>query len=131
MSLVGVSIVFTGLTLLSLAISQLHKILGVWERKDEVIADLKGRFKAPEKKEKEVQAVKLPGDFISIARQFGLLAKTLDQKFPLPRLLEIALLSGLSRPHSTLNKLLKTGVITPDGDGYFKWNESVLENIIK
>jgi hypothetical protein len=36
-SLVGITIVFTGLTLLSLAIDQLHKILNIWENKDKYL----------------------------------------------------------------------------------------------
>ena len=43
-SVLGISIVFSGLTLLSITIAQLHKLLDMWERRAEYYDRFKEKF---------------------------------------------------------------------------------------
>ena len=125
MALLGICIVFTGLVLLSFAISQLHKILDFWENKSSYIQLLKDRFN----KEKIVKEETAP-DIITdstreSARQFNILIKNMDEKiFPLPKLIKIAKSMGLMRPHFYLNQMLKIKLIIPEGNGFYYWEKN-------
>ncbi|MCF6246648.1 MAG: hypothetical protein L3J69_04725 [Desulfobacula sp.] len=63
------------------------------------------------------------------AKQFALLARTMEDHFSLPRLLDMAKVNDLKDPHINLNLLLKTKIIIPDGSGYFVWDSDVFEKI--
>ena len=122
-SVVGVTIVFTGLVLLAFAISQLHKLLDLWDNKH----TLKAKWAL---KKKQVPLVVFTEKQKEAARQFQLLARTLDDCFSLPRLLKMAELSGLDLPHSNLANLLKSGIIKADQEGYFTWDRERYREII-
>jgi hypothetical protein len=122
-SALGISIVFTGLTLLSLSISQIHKILDFWENR----SDFFDRIKSARKNEKKT-CPPLSTEFRSLdmaktVMEYKLLTDRTGVPFSLPRVLKMAKKSGLHRPHSSINELLKAGLILPDGDGFFYWNE--------
>jgi hypothetical protein len=130
----GITIVFTGLVLLALAISQLHKILTLWETKHLFYKQVKevwqkkrtrhtddDRFLA----EEQTTEVVLPKSLKKSADQFNILVLHLGEPFPLPKLLELAIKRGLDQPHSTLNHLIQTKLIVPDKLGFFHWNEKV------
>lgn len=119
-SVIGVSIVFTGLTVLSIIISQLHKVLDFWDQRHSY-------FQKPVKEEKVERKIKMPivqhtQDVKESARQYKLLADMIGEPFALPKLLEYADKCGLTRPHSTLNDLIRSKIIVPDGEGYYRWN---------
>lgn len=117
---VGISIVFTGLTLLSLTISQLHKVLRLWDERGEIYQRLS---QGGQKEEEELpQDVQLSHDIEESVRHFGLLAIREGNPFPLPKLLDLAVKCGLTRPHATLNYLIQRKRIVPDGKGYFIWD---------
>ncbi|WP_299979005.1 OadG family protein [Desulfobacula sp.] len=133
-SVVGVSIVFSGLVMLSLVISQLHKVLALWEDPSKI----KALFKA---KQSEDQSDKLQEKEIvdqavftesqkEVVRQFGLLIRTMEDHFSLPRLLHLAQISDLKNPHSNLNNLLETKIIIPDGSGFFTWEKETFDKAI-
>ncbi|MFP4347267.1 MAG: OadG family protein [Thermodesulfobacteriota bacterium] len=125
-ALVGISIVFTGLLLLSLTISQLHKALDIWERRGAYWERFRSR--GPEtttEPPSERGCIYLPPDVKESARQCRLLVEHLGQPFPLPKLLEFSDRCGLNHPHSTINELLLAGVIIPDGEGFYLWNDNV------
>jgi hypothetical protein len=119
---VGISIVFTGLVLLSLAISQLHKILAFWEDRDQFYA--KFQKKRDEKAMVEEVFIAVPRNIQESARNFQMLADRMAEPFALPKLLEDAVRCGVAHPHSTLNKLLLSDIIVPDGEGYYRWNKN-------
>lgn len=127
MSIVGVSIVFTGLTLLSIGVAQLHKILNIWENKEEILDKTKSFFKK-KKERKTISPVSVSVSFIDRTRQFSLLVKTLKDPFSLSKLLELAVLSGLSKPYATIVTLLDFEVIYPDKKGFFHWNQTIINN---
>lgn len=119
-SVVGVSIVFTGLVLLSLAISRIHKLLDIWDNRENIQLFQKRSQKTMESStrpftEKEKES----------ARQFHLLIKTMDDHFSLQRLLYLAEISGLERPHSSLNHLIKSKIIKPDHHGLYLLNKDM------
>lgn len=118
-SVVGVTIVFTGLVLLAISIGQLHKILAIW--------DNRGNLRKMFSTEKETDAARpepivLTPDQKESARQFQLLVRTLDDSFALPKLLKLAEVSGLKHPHSALGILVKSNIIMPDRKGFYLWN---------
>lgn len=128
-SVVGITIVFTGLMLLSIAISQIHKLLDLWERRDQL--DLFGKKK---KSLSETEPQKPPVVLTPVqkesARQFRLLAGTLDDPFSLPRLLKMAEVSGVALPHTTLARLLKADIIIADGNGFHTWNTDTFNTLM-
>ncbi len=130
----GISIVFTGLALLSLAISQLHKVLHLWETKDILFRQVKEEWQKrkivlpPVKRlSKKAPAPDLvvPKSLKKSADQFNMLIRHLGEPFPLPKLLELAVKRGLNHPHSTLNELLQAKLIVPDKLGFFHWNQKI------
>jgi len=60
-----------------------------------------------------------------IAKQFALLVSTLEDHFSLPRLLELARISGVKNFHSNLNILLKSDILFPDKEGFFCWDQDL------
>ena len=111
MAVAGVAIVFSGLVVLSSTIAQLHKVLRL----------LSGGTNGTE----GVPAADptMHHNLTESARPFRLISDRMDESFPLPKLIELAELSGLPRPHSTINDLLGAGLIVPDGKGYFFWKQ--------
>lgn len=133
-SVVGITIVFSGLVSLSLVISQLHKVLALWEDPSKI----KALFKAKEKKDRSQddhnKQTPAPEVFTEsrkeAAKQFALLARTMEDHFSLPRLLYLARISDLQDPYSTLNLLLKADIIVPDGSGFFTWDKDMFDKTI-
>jgi hypothetical protein len=119
-SFVGITIVFTGLTLLSLTIAQLHKILDLWENKDKYINNRNHKTLTSTPADVAPKSG-MPAENLETIRQYKLIVDRLEQPFSLPKLLDIAVKIGLERPHSTINKLLVKKIIVSDGKGYFIW----------
>ncbi|MGD9138131.1 MAG: OadG family protein [Desulfobacterales bacterium] len=125
MAAVGASIVFLGLVVLSLVISQVHKILKLWERRDEEprakekqapVEDLKTK-KAPGPLQRHLPTVK---ELTSIYRP---LVEQLKQPFELLQLFEISNKMDLPHPHLSIRYLQEAGILTPQGDGTFTWDK--------
>jgi Na+-transporting methylmalonyl-CoA/oxaloacetate decarboxylase gamma subunit len=124
-AVVGASIVFLGLVVLSFVISQVHKILKLWERRDEVpkanekqapVEELKTK-KAPVSLQHHLPTVK---ELTSIYRP---LVEQLKQPFELLQLFEISNKMDLPHPHLSLKYLQEAGVLVPQGDGTFTWDK--------
>ena len=116
---VGWSIVLSGLALLSFTISQLHKILGLWDNRRNIIAKFKSP--SPKKDQPEMPKIVLSKDIQETVRQFKLLTNLLGDPFSLPKLIDLSAQRGLPKPHSTVNTLISAKIIVPDGKGYFTW----------
>jgi hypothetical protein len=123
-ALLGVCIVFSGLILLSFVLSQLHKLLSLWENRSSIGQQLKDRLKkeAPFE-ETEDKKPELSSDLLESKLHFQMLVERIGYPFALPKLLRLAEKSGLQRPHATINELLKAGIILPDKNGYFTWKQ--------
>ena len=124
-SVIGISIVFVSLILLSFAVSQIHKLIELWDKKN----IHSQRFKKPQKKNHtpQVSELTIPKDVLSASPQFKLLIEWIGQPFSLPRLLDHSEKCGLSRPHSTINEFIKCKLIIPDENGYYIWNKQLEE----
>lgn len=118
-ALVGVSIVFSGLVILSIVISQLHKVLSLWENRAAILQAMKERKKAvsPASAPQRIESPSLA----EAKRQYKMIVDRMGEPFALPKLLRSAEKSGLHRPHATLNDLLKAGIVHPDETGYYTW----------
>jgi len=133
-SVVGITVVFSGLVILSLVIAQLYKVLALWEDPSRI----KALFKAKQKKElpEELQEKQIVDqmDFTEsqkeVVKQFALLVRTMEDHFSLPRLLHLARISDLKDPYSNLNNLLKAKIIIQDGSGFFTWDKDMFDKTI-
>ena len=103
MAFVGATIVFTGLVVLSFVISQIHKILNLWEKRDEWFARAKHIPRAdevqtaagPVYKERRLASV---DELVIIYRP---LVEQLKEPFELVQLYEIS--NQMDLPHPNLN----------------------------
>lgn len=127
-SAAGIFIVFTALVALSFIISQLHKVLMIWEKKEDYLKKAKKLF-APTKKTTHHYKIKASETFIESARQFHLLTQSMNDPFSLPKLISLAKKIDLARPFSTVNQLLSERIIVPDGKGYYYWDHDAYKNI--
>jgi hypothetical protein len=127
-SVIGISTVFIGLILLSLAVSRVHKLIGLWDKRNTYYQ----RLKKPQKRGDQKTPSDMPvlQDIQRASRQFKLLIEWIGEPFPLPKLLDLSEKCGLYRPHSTINEFIKCKLIIPDENGYFIWNTQVEEKIL-
>ena len=124
-SVVGVSIVFTGLILLSLSISRIHKFLALWDNRNDIRIFRKESLNRSESvlpsfTEKQKMS----------ARQFRLLIKTMSDPFSLQWLLHLAEISGFEHPHSSLCHIIKAGIIQPDHQGKYYFNRETFDRFV-
>ena len=125
MAIVGSSIVFLGLVILSFVISQVHKILNFWERRDEFFNRDKKQaqveepktIKAPVSLQRRLPTVK---ELASIYRP---LVEQLKQPFDLIQLFDISNKMDLPHPHLSIKYLQEAGILVPQGDGTFTWDK--------
>ncbi len=124
MAVVGASIVFIGLVVLSFVISQVHKILKLWEQRDEFLNRYKKQaqieepktIKAPVAIQRHLPSTK---ELASIYRP---LVEQLKQPFDILQLFEISNKMGLPHPHLSIKYLQQAGILVPQGDGMFTWD---------
>ena len=125
MAVVGASTVFLGLVILSFVISQVHKILKLWEQRDEFLNRHKKQaqiekpktIKAPVPIQRHLPTVT---DLTSIYRP---LVEQLKQPFDLLQLFEISNKMDLAHPHLSIKQLWDADVLIAQGDGTFTWNK--------
>jgi Na+-transporting methylmalonyl-CoA/oxaloacetate decarboxylase gamma subunit len=129
-SITGVCIVFTALCTLSFIISQLHKGITIWEKRDEYIKKAGRLFSRP-KKTGLHRKIKASESFNESARQFHVLTQSMKDPFSLPKLILLAKKIDLGRPHSTVNDLLSARLIVPDAKGLYYWDHDVYATILE
>lgn len=125
MAVVGASIVFLGLVVLSFVISQVHKILWLWEQRDEFFnrkrkqAEIEEskKIKAPVFIQRHLPTVQ---ELTSIYRP---LVEQLKQPFDLLQLFEISNKMDLPHPHLSIKSLQEAGILVAQGDGTFTWDK--------
>ncbi|MFH2061227.1 MAG: OadG family protein [Pseudomonadota bacterium] len=130
---VGISIVFSGLISLSFVISQLHKLLNVWEdpsKLQKMFQAKKSVFPSLEDESVKAARAALTVSQKEVIKQYALLRLNLEDHFPLSRLLYLGIISGLKDPHENLNQLLKTKIIRPDKEGLFTWDKTTFDQIV-
>jgi hypothetical protein len=118
MPFAGALIVMCGLTALSFVISQLHKLVTFFDKKE-----------APEPE--TISAAMLvppesthfdPGDIDATETCYRALVKDLGDTFELNALYKAATRQDLPHPHLSVRSLREAGVITPRGQGMFGWH---------
>jgi hypothetical protein len=125
MAAVGASIVFLGLVVLTFVISQVHKILKLWERRDEVPKENEKQAPVEEPKNKKA-TVSLQHHLPTVKELTSIyrpLVEQLKQPFELLQLFEISNKMDLPHPHLSLKYLQEAGVLVPQGDGTFTWDK--------
>ena len=123
MAAMGITIVFTGLLVLSLLVSQLYRALSLWDKRVLFYEWIKNLGR--KKEEMSVSDLDLPLHIQSAVAQFDLIVERLGEPFPLPKLLELVEKFGLEKPHSTINSFIVSGLLSPDGKGYYLWKKNI------
>jgi hypothetical protein len=122
MALAGALIVFSGLVVLSLAISQIHKILALFEKEEKEV-DFQQDLKAPKEDKPLISLPKqLPADINEIARLYQPLIDELAETFYLADLYEISRKNKFPHPHITITAFRESEILIPYGEGVFTWN---------
>ena len=125
MAAVGATIVFSGLVVLSFVISQIHKLLKLWDDREKLIE----RFK---KKTPPVVTEKIDAAAYSerhlpsvdeLASAFKPLVDQLEESFKLSQLFEIANKNDIPHPHLSIQRLQEADILVAQGDGTFTWNK--------
>lgn len=122
MAVLGATIVFLGLVALTFAISQLHKLIDVWEnrtvdkkRSAEPIAAAAGRPQHPKY---------CPDNIQDVAAIYEPLAAELGATFKLSALYALSQQYDFPHPHITISRLKDANILVPEGEGVFSWNRS-------
>jgi len=124
-SVVGVTIVFSGLVALSALISQLHKLVTLYDNPEIIKKLFTRKSESAAKAGTPKKYMVLTEAQKQVCQQYSLLAQTMDDVISLPKLLRMAELSGLKEPHANINLLIKSGILCADEQGYFTWDEDI------
>ena len=124
MAAVGASIVFLGLVVLSFVISQIHKLLKLWDNREKYLERFKKqplptadqKSDAPIYKESRLPAL---GELVNTYRP---LVEKLKEPFELSQLFELARNIDLPHPHLSIQRLQEADILVAQGDGKFIWN---------
>jgi len=123
MAIAGALIVFSGLVVLSTAISQIHKILLFFENK---YAGFRNNNQIQENDEPEEQPESalptiFPTELDEIACLYQPLIKEIGETFYLSDLYQIAKENNFPHPHITFTAFRDAKILIPYGDGVFSW----------
>ena len=122
---VGASIVFTGLVVLSLVISQIHRLLNLWEDREKIASRFKQQpaaVKPHQTAETYYGDQKLPS-LEQLIKAYKPLIEKLEEPFKLSQVFEIANKNDMPHPHLSIQRLQEADVLVAQGDGTFTWNE--------
>ena len=125
MAAVGASIVFSGLVVLTFVISQIHKILQLWEDREKFLNRFKKQAPVDDIEEFDTLIYEerhLP-EVDELIRTYGSLAEKLQEPFKLSELFEIANQADMPHPHLSIQRLQEAEVLIAQGDGTFIWNK--------
>jgi len=126
MAIVGATIVFLGLVVLSFAISQIHKLLLFWEDRSAHLQKIKNfglrnrkNLKPPQPQKTET----LLDDIHKTAQLYEPLIRQLGKSFQLVDLYTLFYEKNFPHPHLTITKFRENDILIPDETGAFKWNQ--------
>lgn len=125
MAAVGATIVFLGLVALAFAISQIHKILEVWEDRDTYLARFKIQAKpqAEQKAEESVYKEHHMPEVDELVSTYEPLVEGLGETFDLTQLFKISKENDIPHPHLSINRLREAGILVAQEDGTFTWKK--------
>ena len=130
MAITGPLIVMSGLTILSIIISQLHKLVAIFDKKAEQTTETAAKGKKAEQttesagKSKDELAIPktLPDDISETAEIYQVLIDKLEQPFELKDLYKVAEQNSFPHPILTVSRLRDAGILIQEGKGLFVWN---------
>ena len=123
MAFLGAGIVMTGLIILSLAISQIHKLVDMWEKRKQKqseppVAD------APETESpKPAETAACPVNLDELTVLYQALTEPLGSPFELKTLYRVAAESDLPHPHITIRCFREAGHLIMAEEGLFAWKD--------
>lgn len=124
MAVLGTLIVMTGLAVLSLVISQLYRLVALFERRKEAATVCTEPPTALKTTRESSKTVDFPlADLEEAARRCMAQAASLGAIFELKALIQILKETGWPAPHLTLRTFRESGVLIPAGEGRFAWKE--------
>ena len=117
MAVTGALIVMVGLAAQSFIISQLHKIIALFERgpKDAT------RQNASPAADLAAAEADLLNDVATTARLYRPLTAELGDQFEIYLLYQLLTQEDLPHPHLTIRSLREAGLLIPVGEGLFSW----------
>jgi len=113
MAVTGIIIVMAGLSILAFIISQLHKIIGLFEEKK----------KAAHHVAEPPEDIDILSDPDATARMYKPLTADLGDRFHLIQLYRIFETANLPHPHLTISVLREAEYLQPEGEGLFSWKK--------
>jgi hypothetical protein len=113
MAITGSIIVMCGLSALAFIISQLHKVIGLFEKKEKEASP----FAQPS------TDIDILNDLPATALLYQQLTAELGDSFPLAELYRIFERESLPHPHLTISALREAEYLRPSGEGLFSWSK--------
>lgn len=125
MALAGALIVFCGLVVLSSVISQLHKILNIWDKQPAESPEDQALAADEESEDEPIMPLpkEFPSDINDVAKLYQPLIDDIGDTFYLSNLYAVATKNQFPHPHITLSAFRECGIVIPHGDGVFSWNQ--------
>ncbi|MCP4722089.1 MAG: OadG family protein [Desulfobacteraceae bacterium] len=117
MAITGPLIVMSGLAILSLIISQLHKVVAVFDKKDKQATE-----PAVQSKDEISVPKVLPIDISETAEIYQQLIDKLEQPFELSDLYRVAEENNFPHPVLTISRFREAGILKQADEGVFIWN---------
>lgn len=115
-ALTGACIVMTGLGILCFLISQLHKIVALFERKEVE------KQAAPATVVTEETFPELcPSDLAEAAKLYRSITKSIGENFALPELYKACQTKNVPHPHLTIKCFREVGILVPSEGDTFSW----------
>lgn len=121
MAIIGPLIVMSGLIILSIIISQLHKVVAIFDKKVKQTTEPTVESKVKSKDEISVPKI-LPNDILETAKIYQMLIDKLEQPFELRDLYQVAEQNNFPHPILTVSRLRSAGILINEGEGLFIWN---------
>ncbi|MBU1052503.1 MAG: OadG family protein [Proteobacteria bacterium] len=121
MAITGAIIVILGLSILSFIISQLHKVIMLFEKK---------QFGTGQQKKMSLPAnqfdanMGLQTDLEATAKIYKVISKDLGSMFELSKLYQLTQREQMPHPHITIRSLREAGFLVPLDDGIFTWKNN-------
>ncbi len=121
MAVFGGSIVFSGLVILSIAITFFPKILALLDKND-ATAPVKKKPANGKPAVSTTLSDYCPSDMPAVVRAYKPLIDQLEASFELTELYALARKHQLPHPHLTIKCFREAGILNPQGEGRFNWN---------
>ncbi len=125
MAIAGALIVFTGLSVLSFIISQLHKIVRFFEKKSET-PTVTVTEPCVEASASDALTLDDLSDLDQIAKLYKPLVDQLEQPFALSALYQLANAENIPHPHLTIKYLRESNILVAQEADLFIWDQPKL-----